>query len=68
IKILLQREDVNPNTVDTKGRTPLSLALSKGHHTAVRILQERDNVNSGPAGPAGQASVPLATEHVGGSR
>ncbi|CUS08052.1 unnamed protein product, partial [Tuber aestivum] len=38
VKQLLDREDVNPNTVDKKGRTPLNWATMKGHECVIRQL------------------------------
>jgi len=44
--VLLEREDVNPNTADTKyGETPLSWAAENGDEGVVKILLERDDVN-----------------------
>jgi len=46
VKILVEREDVNPDQPDTKyGRTPLSWAAEKGHDGVVKILVEREHVN-----------------------
>ena len=47
--MLLKREDVSSATVDTYSQTLLSLALSKGHDEVVKVLLERDNVNSDSA-------------------
>ena len=46
LKLLLEREDVNPDTPDTEyGRTPLSWAAEKGHEEVVKLLLERKDVN-----------------------
>ena len=46
VKILLEREDVDPNQADTKyGQTPLSWAAENGHEAIVKILLERGDVN-----------------------
>ena len=45
-KILLERQDVKPDEVDTKfGRTPLSWAAERGHEGLVKMLLERENVD-----------------------
>ena len=46
VKMLLQREDVNPNQADTQyDRTPLSWAAYRGHGAIVKMLLEREDVN-----------------------
>ena len=46
VKMLLELEDVNPNTVDSlRGRTALSLAAEKGCDGVVKVLLEREDVN-----------------------
>ena len=46
VKMLLEREYFNPNTIDNKyGRTPLSLAVEYGHEGVVKIILEREDVN-----------------------
>ena len=46
IKMLSEREDVNPSQADTKyGQTPLSWAAEKGHARVVRMLLEREDVD-----------------------
>ena len=46
VKMLLEREEANPNHVDTKyGRTPLSWAAMKGHEEVVKKLLQREDVN-----------------------
>ena len=46
VKMLLEREDVNPNQADTNcGKTPLSWAAEKGHSGVVKMLLEREDVN-----------------------
>jgi len=44
-KILLGREEVNPNKADEWGRTPLSHAARNGHEGVVKILLGREEVN-----------------------
>ena len=46
VKILLEREDINPNQAGTYyGRTPLAWAAERGHEGVVRILLEREGVD-----------------------
>ena len=50
VKILLEREDINPDQADTKyGQTPLSWAAENGHERVVKMLLERGDVNPGHA-------------------
>ena len=43
-EMLLERNDVNPDTLDTSGRTPLSWAASYGREEIVKMLLERKDV------------------------
>ena len=45
VKILLERDDVNPNIPDRYGETPLVIAARKGHEGVVKMLLERNDVN-----------------------
>ena len=46
VKMLLEREDVNPNQADTQyDRTPLSWAAHRGHGAIAKMLLEREGVN-----------------------
>ena len=46
VKILLEREEVNPDHADPEsGRTPLTWAAIIGHEEVVRMLLEREDVN-----------------------
>ena len=48
VKILLAREDIDPDQADTKyGQTPLSWAAENGHERVVKMLLERKDVNPG---------------------
>jgi len=44
VKLLLQREDVDPNRTDKHGGTPFSYATKKGHERIVQLLQARKSV------------------------
>jgi len=58
VKILLEREDINPNQADTGyGRTPLSWAAKNGHEGVVRILLEREGINPDQADNYGQTPL-----------
>ena len=51
VGILLERNDVDPNTADTKyGRTPLLWAAVNGHEGVMKILLERNDVDPNIAG------------------
>ena len=46
VKMLLEREDVNPDRADTAyGQAPVSWAAGGGHHQIVKMLLEREDVN-----------------------
>jgi len=47
VKILLGREEVNPEKLDYCGRTPLSHASQSGYEGVVKLLLEREEVNPG---------------------
>jgi len=57
VKILLGRDDVNPNNSGRNKHTPLSSATSYGHEGVVKILLGRDDVN--PDKPGFLEQTPL---------
>ena len=57
VKILLGRDDVNPDKPDFRERTPLSCAAGRGHEGVVKILLGRDDVN--PDKPGEWEQTPL---------
>ena len=60
VKMLLQREDVDPGRPDTKGgRTPLSWAAGNGHSGVVKMLLDREDVNPDQA-DTGDGRTPLS--------
>jgi len=58
VKILLEREEVNPDKPNNNGRTPLSYAALSGHEGVVKILLEREEVN--PDKPDRWGQTPLS--------
>jgi len=62
--MLLTRNGVNPNTVDTVyGETPLSLAAKNGNEGIVKILLERSDVDPGTVNEYGQTPLSWALEN-----
>ena len=57
VKILLRRDDVNPDNSGRDMHTPLSSAASYGHEGVVKILLRRDDVN--PERPGFLKQTPL---------
>ena len=62
VKLLLERENVDPNLVDTNGNGPLGCAAANGHEGVVKLLLKRENVDPNFAdtngnGPLGWATV-----------
>ena len=46
VKLLLERQDIDPNTADTKyGRTALFWAVEQGHEEVVKLLLQRDDID-----------------------
>lgn len=46
VKLLLERDDVMPNSRNKKNNTPLYMAALEGHAMVVRLLLERDEVKT----------------------
>ena len=44
VKLLVARDDVEVDSKDEAGRSPLSYAAENGHEAVVKILVARDNV------------------------
>jgi len=57
VKILLGRDDVNPDKPDNDGRTPLWRAAYCGHEGVVKILLRRDGIK--PDKPDNVSRTPL---------
>ena len=64
IRMLLERDDVDPDIVDKDGRTPLSWAAEKGREAVVRLLLERGDVDPNSVDKDGQ--MPLVNAFSGG--
>ena len=45
MKLLLEREDVNPDSHSMSGETPLSVAPKNGHEGIVKLLLGREDFN-----------------------
>jgi len=63
VKILLERGDVNPDSSDADGRTPLSYASGSDRRGVVKILIERGNANPALSERYGETQVSLAAGH-----
>ena len=64
VRILLARNNVNPNAVDSEyGGIPLSLAAEHGHEAIVRTLLERNDINPDKADMWGQIPLLLAASN-----
>ena len=58
VKLLLEREGVNPDRPDQDGRTPISLAAGDGHERLVKLLLEQGHVN--PDRPDNDHQTPVS--------
>ena len=67
VKILLGREDVDPDKLSQSGETPLWWAAVNGHEGVVEVLLRRDGVNPNKPNKYGQTSLWCATRrgHAG---
>ena len=61
--MLLEREDVAPDTPDHGGRTPLSWAAEGGHLDIVRIFLELGSIAPDTADKDGRTPLLWAAEH-----
>jgi len=61
VKLLLEREYVDPNRPDEDNQTPLGCAAAKGHEGVIKLLLGREDVNPNHLGmcrtPLGLAAV-----------
>ena len=63
VKQLLARDDVDPNSKDNSGQTPLLLAARKGNKSIVSLLLIRDNVNLNSKNKDGQIPLSLTASN-----
>jgi len=63
VRILLGRNDLDPDRADKRGRTPLSWAAEYGHEESVRMLLERDDVNPHNVDKSGQTPLSWAAKN-----
>ena len=63
VKILLGREEVNPDKPDNSGKTPLSYAAQSGHERVVKILLEREEVNPDKLNYSGETALSYAARN-----
>ena len=66
IKLLLEREDVDPNRPNKYDRTPLGCAARKGHEGVVKLLLERGDIN--PNRPDENDQTPLGLAAIEGHK
>ena len=66
VRMLLGRDDIEPDKPGEDGQTPLLLASRNGHEGVVRALLERDGVN--PNKPDGRGRTHSRTPLVRGAR
>ena len=64
MKILLGREDVDPNTASQDGQTPLSWAARNGDEEVVKMLLERNNPNINTMDNSGRTPASWAAEYM----
>ena len=63
VKLLLDKEGVDPDSKDNYGRTPLSWAAEKGHEAVVKLLLEKDGVDPDSKDNDGQTPLSWAAEN-----
>ena len=58
VKILVARDDVEVNTTDSEGRSPLLQAAEEGHEAVVKLLVARDDVEVNTKDETGRCLTP----------
>jgi len=62
VKLLLAKADIDPDSMDNYGRTPLSLAAWYGHEEAVKLLLAKADVDSNSKDNYGRTPLSWAAE------
>jgi len=62
VKLLVERDDVEADSKDKNGRTPLSHAAERGHEAVVKLLVERDDVEADSKSKNGRTPLSYAAE------
>ena len=63
VKLLLERNDVNPDSPDRRGRAPCFWAIEYYHIEVLEILLKRHDVNPGRADDEGWTPLSWASDH-----
>ena len=66
MKVLLERQDVDPNRPDKYDQTPLLFAALNGYEGVVKLLLERADVD--PNCPDGDGQTPLVNAAIKGCK
>ena len=61
MRLLLEREEVNLDKLDSRGRTPLSYAAGSGYEGVVKLLLEWEEVDPDKPDHDGQTPLSFAT-------
>ncbi|KFY29889.1 hypothetical protein V493_02217 [Pseudogymnoascus sp. VKM F-4281 (FW-2241)] len=62
VKLLLEKQGVEPNSKDNNSQTPLSLAAESGYGAVVRLLPAKDSVDPDPKDSYGQTPLSWAVK------
>jgi ankyrin repeat protein len=62
IEMFLARTDVNVDSKDRNGRTPLSFAAEQGHVSAVKLLLARNDIDADSKDDDGRTPLSFAVE------
>ena len=64
MKILLERNDVDPNTASEDGKTPLSWAVQNGNEEMVKMLLKRNDLNLDTTDNSGRTPASWAAKNM----
>jgi hypothetical protein len=67
VKLPVERDDIEADSKDWYGWTPLSRAAENGHEAVARALLAQEGVNSDSKDTFGQMPLPQATAHGHGA-